>query len=85
VRSGEVVNILSPGQTKVKMQGLALGLSKKTVSIALFGHNHFVKAGDFVARHFILPQVPTGKKLLGRVIDSLGYAIDGFKPIIKKN
>jgi len=61
------------------MKGIALNLERKQVRIALFGNNRFISQGDLVVRTYNIVKVPVGKMLMGRVVDALGNAVDGFK------
>jgi len=67
------------------MAALALNLDHDKTGIAIFGNNRFVLEGDLVFRTHHLFSVPTGPKLLGRVVDSLGSAIDGSEEIERTN
>lgn len=57
--------------------GMALNLEEDNVGIVLFGESTLVKEGDLVRRTGRIVQVPVGKKMLGRVVNPLGHAIDG--------
>ena len=64
---------------KGRVSGIVLNLEKDYVGIAVFGDDRLVGEGDIVRRTNKIISVPTGLKLLGRVVDSLGNAIDGIK------
>ena len=78
VQAGEMVEF--PGGIK----GMALNLETDNVGIVLFGDDRAIKEGDIVRRTGKIVEVPTGKALLGRVVDPLGNPIDGKGPIKTK-
>ena len=59
------------------VSGIALNLEKDLVGVALFGNDNQVSEGDKAFRSHAIISIPTGPKLLGRVVDSLGNIIDG--------
>ena len=61
--------------------GLALNLEETEVGSILFGDYTTVSEGDEVKTTGRLLQVPVGKGLLGRVVDSLGKPLDGKGPV----
>ena len=71
VQAGEMVEF--PG----KILGMALNLEEDNVGIVIFGDDREIKEGDVVKRTGNIVEVPTGKGLLGRVVDGLGVPIDG--------
>ncbi len=75
VRAGEMLEF--PGGIK----GMALNLESDNVGVVIFGDDRTIKEGDIVRRTGEIVQVPTGKGLLGRVVDGLGNPIDGKGPI----
>ncbi len=75
VQAGEMVEF--PGGIK----GMALNLENDNVGIVIFGDDRAIKEGDTVKRTGAIVDVPTGKSLLGRVVDGLGNPIDGKGPI----
>jgi len=75
VQAGELVEF--PGG----IVGMALNLEVDNVGIVLFGEDRDIKEGDLVKRTGRIVDVPVGKGLLGRVVDSLGNPIDGKGPI----
>jgi len=75
VQSGEMVEF--PGGIK----GMALNLEEDNVGIVIFGDDRGIKEGDTVKRTGSIVDVPTGRGLLGRVVDGLGNPIDGKGPI----
>jgi len=75
VQAGEMVEF--PGAVK----GMALNLEEDNVGVVIFGDDRGIKEGDTVKRTGTIVDVPTGKGLLGRVVDGLGNPIDGKGPI----
>jgi len=57
--------------------GMALNLDEDHVGAVIFGEDRDIKEGDTVKRTGRILDVPTGKELLGRVVDALGNPIDG--------
>ncbi len=75
VQAGEMVEFASG------IKGMALNLEADNVGVVLFGSDSEVKEGDIVRRSGQIVEVPTGRELLGRVVDALGNPIDGKGPI----
>jgi len=75
VQAGEMVEF--PGGIK----GMALNLEEDNVGIVIFGDDRGIKEGDTVKRTGAIVEVPSGKGLLGRVVDGLGNPIDGKGPL----
>ena len=61
--------------------GLALNLEETEVGVILMGDYTQLEEGDEVRTTGKLLQVPVGKALLGRVVNTLGQPIDGKGPI----
>src|SRR5712664_998721 len=61
--------------------GLALNLEETEVGAILMGETTKVAEGDEVRTTGKLLQVPVGKALLGRVVNTLGEPLDGKCPI----
>jgi F-type H+-transporting ATPase subunit alpha len=61
--------------------GLALNLEETEVGVILLGDSTKVRQGQEVKSTGKLLQVPVGKGLLGRVVNSAGLPIDGKGPI----
>ena len=61
--------------------GIALNLEETEVGAIILGDYTQIKEGGEVRTTGKLLQVPVGKALLGRVVNSLGQAIDGKEPI----
>ncbi len=69
--SGEMLEF--PGQT----YGMALNLERDSVGAVVLGSYQHITEGDKVKCTGRILEVPVGEALLGRVVDSLGVAIDG--------
>ena len=78
VQAGEMVEFPE------KVKGMALNLEDDNVGVVIFGSDKSIKEGDLVKRTESIVEVPTGKALLGRVVDGLGNPIDGKGPISSK-
>jgi F-type H+-transporting ATPase subunit alpha len=61
--------------------GLALDLDETEVGVIIFGDYTKLEEGDEVRATGKLLQVPVGKGLLGRVVNTLGEPVDGKGPI----
>ncbi|MCK5382435.1 MAG: F0F1 ATP synthase subunit alpha [Gammaproteobacteria bacterium] len=61
--------------------GLALNLERDSVGAVILGEYKNITEGDSVKCTGRILEVPVGEALLGRVVDSLGIAIDGKSPI----
>src|SRR6187402_247771 len=61
--------------------GLALSLQETEVGVIVLGEYASLEEGDEVRATGKLLQVPVGKGLLGRVVNTLGEPIDGKGPI----
>ena len=63
------------------LYGMALNLERDSVGAVVLGDYKTISEGDKVKCTGRILEVPTGTALLGRVVDSLGAAIDGKGPI----
>jgi len=61
--------------------GLALNLEETEVGVIILGDYTRLEEGDEVRTTGKLLQVPVGKRLLGRVVNTLGEPLDGKGPI----
>ncbi len=61
--------------------GIAFNLETDSVGAVLFGGTEKVKEGDPVQLTGRIAEVPTGKELLGRVVNPLGEPLDGRGPL----
>jgi len=64
------------------VQCMALNLEQDFVGAVMLGSDADIKEGAVVKRTGKIISVPVGEALLGRVVNSLGEAIDGKGPII---
>lgn len=75
VTMGEIVLL------KNNVYGLVLNLNRDTVGLIIFGNYEEIRVGDVVfATHQIL-KIGAGKDVIGRVVNALGFAIDGKEKI----
>ena len=75
VMQGEMLEF--PGNTF----GLAMNLERDSVGAVVLGEYEHIKEGDTVTCTGRILEVPVGRELIGRVVDSLGRPIDGKGPI----
>src|SRR6266850_2000316 len=61
--------------------GIALNLEETEVGAIILGDYTRIKEGDEVRTTGKLLQVPVGKGLLGRVVNTIGQPVDGKGPI----
>ena len=66
------------------VQCMALNLEQEFVGAVMLGSDSGIKEGDTVKRTGGIVSVPVGEELLGRVVNSLGQAIDGKGAILAK-
>ena len=66
------------------VRGMVLNLEEDNVGVALLGEDQLIKEGDVVRRTGRIVEVPVGDAMVGRVVNSLGQAIDGRGPIETK-
>ena len=78
VMSGEMIEF--PGDT----YGMALNLERDSVGAVILGSYLHLSEGDTAKCTGRILEVPVGNGLLGRVVNSLGQAIDGKGPIDSK-
>lgn len=78
VMQGEMLEF--PGNTF----GMALNLERDSVGAVVLGAYEHITEGDTVKCTGRILEVPVGNELLGRVVNSLGQAIDGKGPINAK-
>ncbi len=65
--------------------GLALNLEADNVGCAVLGNVAGIKEGDIVKRTGKIAEVPVGPEMEGRVVDGVGFPIDGQGPINAKH
>lgn len=73
--AGELLEF--PGE----VYGMALNLEEDNVGCVLLGSEANLKEGDTVKTTGRIVEVPVGEAMIGRVVNSLGQAIDGKGPI----
>src|SRR5215831_17079295 len=64
--------------------GLALNLERDSVGAVVLGEYQHITEGDTAKCTGRILEVPVGPELLGRVVNSLGQAIDGKGPVQTK-
>lgn len=74
-QSGELVEF--PTGTR----GLVMNLEEDNVGVVILGASNDIKEGDSVKRTNEIANINVGDGVLGRVVDTLGNAIDGKGPI----
>src|SRR5439155_6059272 len=74
--SGEMLEITS-SETGNRITALALNLEEDNIGAVILGDFLQLKEGDDVRRTARVLEVPVGRALIGRVVDSLGRPIDG--------
>ena len=78
VMQGEMLEF--PGNTFA----LALNLERDSVGAVVLGQYEHITEGDVVKTTGRILEVPVGRELIGRVVNSLGQPIDGKGPINAK-
>jgi F-type H+-transporting ATPase subunit alpha len=71
VQYGELV------QFKNGMEGIVLNLEEDNVGVVLLGPSKEIKEGDIVKRTKRIASINVGEGVVGRVVNTLGQAIDG--------
>ena len=69
---------------KDEIYGIALNLEKDSVGAILLNDNGKIKEGDIVRTTKRIVEVPVGDALVGRVVNPLGFPLDGKGPISSK-
>ena len=64
------------------VSGIAMNLEEDQVGVVLLGEYTAIKEGDQVKRTGRIMSVPVGDAMIGRVVNSLGEAIDDKGPIL---
>ncbi len=75
VQAGELVEF------ETGLKGLVLNLEEDNVGVVLLGDPTGVREGDSVRRTNLIASIKAGEGMLGRVVDTLGQALDGKGPI----
>ena len=76
VQSGELVEFANG------LQGIVLNLEEDNVGVVLLGPSDEIKEGDTIKRTKKIASIKVGEGMLGRVVNTLGEAIDGKGPIL---
>jgi F-type H+/Na+-transporting ATPase subunit alpha len=82
VAFGEMIEIVNP--TGVSIKGIILNIEFLKVSAVIFSSDIDVVPGCMVYRGYALMSVPTGRNLLGRIVDPLGNPLDDLGSIKSK-
>ena len=61
--------------------GVALNLEEDSIGAMILGNYLKIKEGDTVKNTGRILEVPVGQQMIGRVVNALGYAIDGKEEI----
>lgn len=77
VEAAALVEILASSNDEV-YHGMVLNLESDQVAIVLSGTDRFIRPGDMIRRYADAVTIGVGSAVLGRVIDSLGNAVDGL-------
>jgi len=73
VKYGEMISVLCGSGDAV---GMVLNIEEDSISAIIFSNDINIKPGQDVMRKATLMSVPTGKNLLGRIVDPLGNPLD---------
>ena len=60
-----------------EVYGMAMNLEEDNVGVVILGSDRKIKEGDIVKPTGKIVEVPVGEKMIGRIVDALGHAIDG--------
>jgi F-type H+-transporting ATPase subunit alpha len=63
------------------VMGLALNLEEDSIGAVLIGDDQNIKEGDPVKESGRIIEIPVGKAMVGRVVNSLGHPLDGLGSI----
>ncbi len=63
------------------LEGMVQNLEEDNVGVMLFGKSSGIKEGDIVKRTRTIASIKVGDGMIGRVVDTLGFPIDGKGPI----
>ncbi|MGD9474419.1 MAG: F0F1 ATP synthase subunit alpha, partial [Eubacteriaceae bacterium] len=64
-----------------EVYGMVLNLEEDNVGCVLLGYDENIVEGDIVRCTGRIVEVPVGEEMMGRVVNALGFAIDGKGPI----
>lgn len=60
-----------------QVYGMAMSLEEDNVGVVLFGDDRLIGEGDLAKRTGRIVEVPVGEAMLGRVVNPLGFPLDG--------
>ena len=63
------------------LEGIVLNLEEDNVGVVLLGHSKSIKEGSTVKRTERIASLKVGEGIVGRVVNTLGFPIDGKGPI----
>ncbi|REE83707.1 F-type H+-transporting ATPase subunit alpha [Lutibacter oceani] len=63
------------------LEGIVLNLEEDNVGVVLLGHSKNIKEGSTVKRTERIASLQVGEGIVGRVVNTLGFPIDGKGPI----
>lgn len=63
------------------LEGIVLNLEEDNVGVVLLGHSKNIKEGSTVKRTERIASLKVGEGIVGRVVNTLGFPIDGKGPI----
>ena len=63
------------------LEGIVLNLEEDNVGVVLLGHSKSIKEGSTVKRTERIASLQVGEGIVGRVVNTLGFPIDGKGPI----
>jgi len=78
VKYGEMISVSFGTGNAV---GMVLNIEEDSISAIIFSSDINIKPGQDVFRRFTLMSVPTGKNLLGRIVDPLGNVLDNSSEV----
>src|SRR6476661_1122743 len=81
--AGELLEFEGAGGQTVS--GMVLNLEEDNVGVAILGKFEAIREGDTVKRTGRIVEVPVGEELLGRVVNAMGFPIDGGKALTGKS
>src|SRR5678816_576641 len=81
--AGELLEFEGAGGDKVS--GMVLNLEERNTDVVLLAQFESIRECDTVKRTGRIVEVPVGEELLGRVVNAMGFPIDGGKPVVGKH
>jgi len=78
----EMIEVVIPGG--INNVGIILNIEDKQVGAIVFSSDIDIVPGYIVIRKHVLMSVPSGRSLLGRIVDPLGNPLDDLGPIASK-